>query len=100
MKRRTVLVLAASIALSTGVAACQGLKEAFTAHGSVAATAGSQDLKVDQLAKLLGGVQVPLTPDIAKAIANIWVDYQLIGEAAANNDSLNQPKAVDDALWA
>jgi len=100
MKRRTVLVLVAAIALSTGVAACQGLKEAFTAHGNMAAKAGSQQLTVEQLSKLLTGVQVPLTPDIAKAITNIWVDYQLLGEAAANNDTLNQPKAVDDALWA
>ena len=100
MKRRTVFALAAAIVLSTGVAACQGLKEAFTAHGNVAATAGSQELKVEQLSTLLGGVQVPLTADIAKAIANIWVDYQLVGVAAANNDTLNQPAIVNDALWA
>ena len=100
MKRRTVLALTAAIALSTGVAACQGFKEAFTAHVDVAAKAGSQELTVEQLSKLLSGVQVPLTPDIAKAITNIWVDYQLLGEAAANSDTLNQPKIVDDALWA
>lgn len=100
MKRRTVLVLAAAVSMSAGVAACQGLKEAFTAHVDVAATAGAQELSVERLAKLLSGVQVPLTPDIAKAIANIWVDYQLMGQAAAHNDTLNDPKAVDDALWA
>jgi peptidyl-prolyl cis-trans isomerase D len=100
MKRRTVLALAAALALSFGVAACQGLKEALTAHVNVAAKAGSQELSVDQLSKLLAGVQVPLTADIAKAIANIWVDYQLLGVAAAKNDTLNDPKLVDEALWA
>src|SRR5664279_896018 len=100
MKRRTVLALTAALTLSFGVAACQGLKDALTAHVNVAAKAGSQELTVDQLSKLLTGVQVPLTADIAKAIANIWVDYQLLGEAAAKNDTLNDPKLVDDALWA
>jgi peptidyl-prolyl cis-trans isomerase D len=100
MKRRTVLALSAALTLSFGVAACQGLKEALTAHVNVAAKAGSQELTVEQLSKLLAGVQVPVTPDIAKAIANIWVDYQLLGEAAAKNDTLNDPKLVDDALWA
>jgi peptidyl-prolyl cis-trans isomerase D len=100
MKRRTVLALTAALTLSFGVAACQGLKEALTAHVNVAAKAGSQELTVDQLSKLLAGVQVPLTADIAKAIANIWVDYQLLGTAAAKNDTLNDPKLVDDALWA
>jgi parvulin-like peptidyl-prolyl isomerase len=100
MKRRTILALAAATVLTTGVAACQGLKEAFTAHVDVAAKAGSQELSVERLATLLGGVQVPLTPDIAKAIANIWVDYQLLGAAAAKNDTLNQQKLLDDALWA
>lgn len=86
--------------MSAGVAACQGLKEAFTAHVDTAATAGGQELSVERLSKLLSGVQVPLTPDIAKAIANIWVDYQLMGQAAAHNDTLNDPKSVDNALWA
>ncbi len=99
MKRRTVLALVAAITASAGVAACQGFKEAFTAHVDVVAKAGSQELTVSQLAKLLAGVQVPVTPDIAKAIANIWMDFQLLGQAAAANDTLNQPKVVDDALW-
>jgi hypothetical protein len=100
MKRRTVLALVTAVTAAAALAACQGFKEAFTAHVDVAAKAGSQELTVEQLAKILSGVQVPVTTDIAKAIANIWVDYQLLGQAAANNDSLNQPKFVDDALWA
>ena len=99
MKRRTTAVLAAILTLSAGAAACQGLKEAFTAHVDNAATAGSQQLTVEHLAKLLGGVQVPLTPDIAKAVAGIWIDYQLIGTAAAHSDTLNEQKFLDDALW-
>jgi len=100
MKRRTILLLAAAIPVSAGIAACQGLKDAFTAHVDVAATAGAQELSVERLAALLQNVQVPVTADIAKAIANIWVDYQLLGEAAAKNDTLNDPKMVDSALWA
>lgn len=99
MKRRTTFALAAVITLSAGAAACQGLKDAFTAHVDNAATAGSQQLTVEHLAKLLGSVQVPLTPEIAKAVAGIWVDYQLMGTAAAHSDTLNEKKYLDDALW-
>ena len=38
-------------------------------------------------------------PEIATAITNLWVDYQLLGDAAAHNDSLTDPKIVDEALW-
>src|SRR5690606_35767620 len=30
---------------------------------------------------------------------DLWVNYQLLGQAAASGDSLNDPKLVDDALW-
>ncbi|MBK5188187.1 MAG: peptidylprolyl isomerase, partial [Gemmatimonadaceae bacterium] len=79
--------------------ACEGFKQAMGSHADVVAKAGSQELTVDRLAALLGQAKVPVTPEIAKAIANIWVDYQLLGVAAAHNDSLADPKLVDDALW-
>ncbi|HEY7878609.1 MAG TPA: peptidylprolyl isomerase [Gemmatimonadaceae bacterium] len=71
----------------------------MTAHVDVAAKAGSQELTVERLASLLSKAKVPVNHDIASAIANLWVDYQLLGDAAAHNDSLNDPKLVDKALW-
>ena len=65
----------------------------------VAAKAGTQQLSVTRLAEILGGSQAPLEKDVARSIAELWVTYQLAGVAAAKNDSLNDPKALDEALW-
>ena len=97
-------ILFACIGLTGVLAACDGFQEAMTAHVDVVARAGSQELSVTRLAELLGSAQVPLDaqrgPDIARAVANIWVDYQLLGRAAARNDSLKDPRLIDEALWA
>jgi hypothetical protein len=97
MNRRFVILLVA--ASTTLVAACEGLKEAFTAHVDVAARAGSQELSVTRLAELLGGSRlgVPVTRDNAGILAELWTNYQLMGLAAARNDSLNDEKTVDAA---
>jgi hypothetical protein len=94
--RIRILALAAS---TTFVAACEGLKEAFTAHVDVAARAGSQELSVTRLAELLGGSRlgVPVTRENAGILADLWANYQLMGLAAARGDSLNDPKTIDEA---
>jgi peptidyl-prolyl cis-trans isomerase D len=98
MNRQGILVLAAIGALS----ACEG---ALTAHVDTVAKAGSQELTIERLGNLLGSApQIPLqgpnTRDVAKTVANLWVDYQLIAVAAAKGDSLNDPKVIDQSLWA
>jgi peptidyl-prolyl cis-trans isomerase D len=97
MKRQGLFVVAAAAAL----AACDGFKEAMTAHVDVVAKAGSQELSVERLAQLMGRTpQIPLQRDVAKNLASLWVDYQLLGAAAASGDSLSDAKTVDDAVWA
>ncbi|MGH7721035.1 MAG: peptidylprolyl isomerase [Gemmatimonadaceae bacterium] len=91
--------LPALVALCGTLAACDGFREAMTAHVDVVAEAGPQELSVDRFAALLAQSKAPLNDDIAKAIADLWVNYQLMGQAAANNDSLNQPESVDEAMW-
>jgi hypothetical protein len=86
--KRTFAV--AAIAALT-VSACSGLKDALSAHTDWVARAGSTELTVTQLASLLGKSRAPIRKDIAKSIANVWVDYQLLGYAAAHNDSLADP---------
>jgi parvulin-like peptidyl-prolyl isomerase len=78
---------------------CDSLSGALSAHEDVVAKAGSQELTVERLATLLGNSQAPLRKDIAKTVADVWVDYQLIALAAAKNDSLDDPKLIDDAMW-
>jgi parvulin-like peptidyl-prolyl isomerase len=95
MKRTFAIAAAAAFTLS----ACSGLKDALNAHTDWVARAGSADLSVTRLATLLGKSRAPIRKDIAKSISNVWIDYQLLGVAAAHNDSLSDPKLVDEAMW-
>jgi parvulin-like peptidyl-prolyl isomerase len=97
MKRLSlgILVLGAST-----IVACDGLKEALTAHVDVVARAGSQELSVTRLADMLGNskIGVPVNKEIASLIArDLWVPYQLLGAAAARGDSLTDAKLIDAA---
>ncbi|MEO8908619.1 MAG: peptidylprolyl isomerase [Gemmatimonadaceae bacterium] len=95
MKRTFAIAAAAALTLS----ACSGLRDALNAHTDWVARASSAELQVTRLATLLGKSRAPVRRDIAKSIANVWVDYQLLGAAAAHNDSLADPKLIDDAMW-
>lgn len=97
MRSRTLISLAAACTVLT---ACEGLKEALTAHVDVVARAGNQELSVNRLGDLLGNakIPVPVTRDNAAIIADIWTGYQQIAYAAAHGDSLNDKKAIDQAL--
>src|ERR1041385_143881 len=97
MRSRSLVGLVAGCAL---LAACEGLKEALTAHVDVAARAGGQELSVTRLGDLLGNakIQVPVNRETAGIIADIWTGYQQMAYAAAHGDSLNDKKAIDQAL--
>lgn len=73
---------------------------ALSAHADTVAKAGSQELTVKKLSELLGSSKVPLRKDVVRVVADLWVNYQLLGKAGANGDSLNDSKALDSALWA
>jgi len=70
-----------------------------SSNPEVAASAGSQQLSVKRLADILGNSQAPLEKDVARSIAELWVNYQLVGVAASKGDSLKDPKTMDLALW-
>ncbi|HEV7838616.1 MAG TPA: peptidylprolyl isomerase [Gemmatimonadaceae bacterium] len=95
MKRTFAVAAIAALTLS----ACSGLKDALSAHTDWVARAENTELTVSQLATLLGHSRAPIRKDIAKSIANVWVDYQLLGVAAAHDDSLADTKAIDEAMW-
>jgi len=79
MKRNIALAAVAAFTLS----ACSGLKDALNAHTDWVARAGSAELMVTKLGNLLGKSRAPIRKDIAKSIANVWVDYQLLGSRGA-----------------
>jgi hypothetical protein len=95
MKRTFAVAALAALVLS----ACSGLKDALNAHTDWVARAGDTELSVTQLANLLGKSRAPITKPIAKSIANVWVDYQLLGVAAAHSDSLADTKLIDETMW-
>ncbi len=97
MKRNAIL--ASTLVATLGIAACDGFKEALTAHVDVVARAGSQELSVNHLADLIGHSKVPLRKDVAAAVAQIWVSYQLLGYAGAHGDTLHDAKLADAAMW-
>jgi hypothetical protein len=71
----------------------------MTAHVDVVARAGPQELSVDRLSTLVGNSRLPTTREMVEQLADIWVDYQLLGHAAAEDDSLNSKQVMDSALW-
>lgn len=95
MKRTYAIAAIAALTIP----ACSGLKDALSAHTDRVARAEAAELSVKQLADLLGKSRAPLRKDIAKSIASVWVDYQLLGAAAAHNDSLADPKLIDQMMW-
>lgn len=95
MKRTYAVAAMAALTLS----ACSGLRDALTAHTDWVARAGSAELSVKQLATFIGKSRAPVRKDIAKSIASVWVDYQLLGVAAAHNDSIADPKLIDEVMW-
>jgi len=97
MKAR-ISTLAALIAVFP-LAGCEGLRDALTAHTETVARAGNQELTATQLADVVGNSQAPVRRDVVRSIADIWVNYQLLGVAAARGDSLNDPALVDSAMW-
>ncbi|HEX6059492.1 MAG TPA: peptidylprolyl isomerase [Gemmatimonadaceae bacterium] len=98
MKRSALLAIGAAGLLT----ACDGLREAMTAHVDVVARAGSQELSVQRLADLVGGAppQLPADRNFSKALAELWTTYTLLGHAAATGDSLNDPAMIEAAMWA
>ncbi len=95
---RTRLLTASFVAIA-GLTACEGLREAMTAHVDVVARAGSQELTVSKLAELLGSTDVPLQADAVRTVAQLWVNYQLLGHAAAQGDSLATDADADAGMW-
>lgn len=92
--RLRILALAALVS----VTACEGLKEAMTAHVDVVARAEKQELSVQKLADWVGPSQIPVAKPVMEQIAQAWVNYQLLAKAASVGDSLVDTVLIDKAM--
>ena len=82
------------------LAGCSGLRDAMTAHQDVVARAAGQELTATQLAQLIAPVkQIPLNRTVVDRLADLWVDYQLLAQAAARGDSLTDSATIMEANW-
>jgi hypothetical protein len=95
MKRNLIFAALAALVIT----ACSGLKDAFSAHSGIVARAASSELTSTQLADYLGNSRAPINKDVARTIANLWIDYRLLAQASVDGDSLNDPKMIDEAMW-
>jgi hypothetical protein len=88
-----------ALAALVSITACEGLKEAMTAHVDVVARAEKQELSVQKLADWVGSAQqIPLSKPVLEQIAHIWVSYQLAAKAASVGDSLVDTVLIDKVM--
>lgn len=88
--RRLSLIVLGTVA---PLVACDGLQSADTV-----AKAGGQQLSVERLGNLLGGAGAPVNKETARAIADLWTNYQLVAAAAVKGDSMASATDADNAL--
>lgn len=74
-------------------AGCDQFGQAMTAHTDVVARASGSDLRVREAAEMLAAnQQIPADPEVARALAELWVDYELLSNAVSEDSTLS---AVD-----
>ncbi len=81
-----------TLALLIPLGACDaGPRSAASDEGGVVARAGDRILSVDEAADLLADrSQLPNEERVVRAAADLWLDYMLLGQAAAEDSTLSQ----------
>lgn len=93
---RRSLLLVGSLAFTLG--ACGG--DAFTAHPDIAAEAAGQELPATRVAEILTSVKgVQVSPEAARFVASLWVDYTLFAQAVAEGSLESDSTTIADAMW-
>ncbi len=82
------------------LAGCSALRDTFSAHPVVAASAARQDLTVERLAQLAAEAKkIPLRPDALSWLASLYVDYELFAVQLARGRSMDDSALVLQANW-
>lgn len=91
-------ILAAILAL--GLVGCGNFRDLFSAHADLAADAGGQQLSAQRLAQIMSsGKGVRINSETANFVANVWVDYALLGQAVAQGKLPVDSASVAEAVW-
>ena len=97
MGRSTLFAL---LMLSAGLSGCGSFRDLFTAHADVAAEAGGQQLPSERLAQIMSsGKGLKPSHETAGFIANIWIDYALFAQAAAEGKLPLDSAGVAEVVW-
>jgi parvulin-like peptidyl-prolyl isomerase len=83
------VVTLAALAGALTVTACDGFGQAMTSHTGVVARAAGHELSVEQVTDMLTpATRIPPQAEVVDAIANLWIDYTLLGMAMAEDSTL------------
>ena len=64
--------------------------DAMTAHTDQVARVGQHELTVDETVDLMAGAtQIPAQADVVESIADLWVDYTILAQLAAEDSTLS-----------
>src|SRR5918997_615847 len=98
MYRRTKLF--SLLFLSAGLSACEKSRDLFSAHADVAAEAGNQKLPAERLGQILStGKGIKPSHETATLVSNIWIDYALFAQAAAENKLPADSAGIAQVVW-
>ena len=102
--RRLVIpagLLAPSLLFLLGSAGCSNFRDLFSAHADVAAEASGQELPAKRLAQIMSsaGKGVRVNRETADFVANVWVDYALLGQAVVLDKVPTDSASVAEAVW-
>src|SRR5215218_6702705 len=93
------LALLASVLVGS-LTACSSFRDLFSAHADVAAEAGSRKLTPERLGQIMvSGKGVKPDREVAKFVANVWVDYSLFGQAVAGGKLPLDSASIARAVW-
>ena len=97
MGRSALFSLLLPAAVLTG---CDRFRDLFSAHADVAAEAGNQQLSAERLAEVLsGGKGIKPNHETANFVSNIWIDYALFAQAAAEGKLPTDSAGIAQAVW-
>lgn len=86
--------------LSASLSGCDRFRDLFSAHADVAAVAGGQQLSAERLAQILSsGKGIKPSHETATFVGNIWIDYALFAQAAAQGKLPVDSAGIAQVVW-